>query len=363
MVEHETFMLNALKLAELGKGRVSPNPLVGAVIVKDNKIIGQGYHEIYGGPHAEVNAINNCKESPKGATIYVSLEPCSHFGKTPPCADMIINSGVEKVVIAMEDPNPLVAGNGIKKLQNAGISVNVGICQPQAQKLNRSFIKYITTKMPFVISKYAMSLDGKIATSTYDSKWITQEETRNYSHSLLRSNVDAILVGIGTVLHDNPLLTNRSSGKSPLRVVVDTNGLIPLDSNIIKDTSVKTIIYSKSMDQAKKNMIEKQSHQVVIDNSPDSLISLDFVLSDLGSKKISSLLVEGGSEVNSSFWSNNLVDQFYIFIGNTIIGGKDAPGPIGGAGLIQVSEGQRYKIESVQTFKNNDILIIGCKGR
>lgn len=356
------FMLYALELAKKGEGYVSPNPLVGAVIVKDGEIIGEGYHQKYGEGHAEVNAFLNCKGSAIDSEMYVTLEPCSHYGKTPPCADRIIAEGVKKVYVAMEDPNPLVAGNGIKKLRDAGIEVEVSLCKEEAKKLNESFLKFITTKRPFVISKYAMSLDGKIATNSYDSKWITQEGTRAYSHSLLRSKVDAILVGINTVIHDDPLLTNRSSGKSPVRIILDSSGKISTKSKVIEDTTSKTLVYVKSIAQGKKELIEAKGHEVITDSTDRKHINLDFVLEDLGNRKISSLLVEGGAEMNASFWEQNLVDKFYIFIGNTVIGGKSAPGPIGGLGFSKISETFRFNIESVKVFHNNDILIIGSKG-
>lgn len=355
-------MLHALNLAKKGEGFVSPNPLVGAVIVKAGEIIGEGYHQKYGDAHAEVNAFLSCKETAIGAEMYVTLEPCSHYGKTPPCADRIIDEGVKKVYVAMEDPNPLVAGKGIKKLRNAGIEVEVGLYKEKAKKLNESFLKFITTKKPLVISKYAMSLDGKIATSSYDSKWITQESTRAYSHGLLRSKVDAILVGINTVIHDDPILTNRSGGKSPVRIVLDSNGKINTNFKVIKDTTSKTLVYVKDIAQEKKQLIEAKGHEVITDPTDNKYINLNFVLSDLGKRKISSLLVEGGAEINASFWEQNLVDKFYIFIGNTVIGGKSAPGPIGGLGFLKMSETFRFNIESVKAFDNNDILIVGSKG-
>ena len=235
-------MKEALALAMKAEGLTSPNPVVGAVLVKGNKVVGSGYHKRAGSPHAEIVAIKSAGQKTNGSTLYINLEPCNHYGRTPPCAPEVIKAGIKRVVIAMQDPNPIVNGKGIKKLKSAGIDVEVGILEQDARKINETYIKYITKKMPFVVLKWAMSVDGKIATHTGDSKWISHEASRNFTHRL-RGKFDAILIGINTLLKDNPQLTTHGLGvKEPKRIVVDDRGKIPLDCNLLKTESSQVIL-------------------------------------------------------------------------------------------------------------------------
>ena len=251
-MNEEKFMREALRIAKNAEGRTSPNPMVGAVIVRDEKIIAEGWHRKAGTPHAEIHALNMAGDLAKDSTLYVTLEPCSHFGRTPPCANAIVNAGIKKVVIAMTDPNPKVAGRGIEILKNAGIEVEVGILEDQARRLNEVFIKWITTQKPFVTLKTAMSLDGKIAAATGQSQWITSEESRRKVHQLRDIN-DAIMVGIGTVLADNPSLTTRiDGGKNPIRIIVDSQLRTPINANVIVDGQAKTIIATTKNAPAEK---------------------------------------------------------------------------------------------------------------
>lgn len=332
----EYFMKRALNLAEKGMGFTSPNPLVGAVIVKNGKIIAEGYHESYGENHAEINALNNAIEDVYGTTMYVNLEPCSHFGKTPPCVNRIVKSGIKKVVVAMEDPNPAVSGNGIKILKENGIEVEVGILKKEAEKLNEIFIKYIITKRPFIIMKAGMSLDGKIATHTGDSRWVTGEKSREYGH-ILRQKVSAILVGVNTVITDDPMLNtrlNKIECKDPIRIVVDSYGRTPLTSKILNINPSNTIIAVTNL-AADENIkaFKERGADVIITPAKNHKVDLEFLIEELGNKKIDSLLIEGGGEVNFSFLKENLVDKVIFFIAPKIIGGKDAKTPVEGEGV------------------------------
>ncbi|GAB6100695.1 bifunctional diaminohydroxyphosphoribosylaminopyrimidine deaminase/5-amino-6-(5-phosphoribosylamino)uracil reductase RibD [Halanaerocella petrolearia] len=358
-MNHREYMKQALKLAKRAKGRTSPNPLVGALIVKDGEIIGQGYHHYAGGAHAEINALDNADKDISGATLYVTLEPCSHYGKTPPCSKAIIEAKIERVVIAMKDPNPKVAGAGIKMLREAGIKVEVGVLSDKAKELNERFIKYITTKKPFVILKNAVTLDGRIATKTGDAKWITGSQSRELVHKL-RDQVDAILVGIGTILADNPRLTTRlpNGGEDPVRVILDSRLRIPLDSNVItQESSAKTIVVTTKQASEKKKD-ELKAIGVKIIEAGNNQVDLDLLLDKLGRREIISLLVEGGSQINTSFWEAELVDKLYYFIAPKIIGGEDAVSVVGGQGVDQVKSGVRIKDKEIQEI-GEDILMIG----
>lgn len=332
----EYFMKRALSLAEKGMGFTSSNPLVGAVIVKNGKIIAEGYHESYGGNHAEINALNNAIEDVYGTTMYVNLEPCSHFGKTPPCVNRIVKSGIKKVVVAMKDPNPEVSGNGIKILKENGIEVEVGILKKEAEKLNEIFIKYIITKRPFIIMKAGMSLDGKIATRTGDSRWVTDEKAREYGH-ILRQKVSAILVGVNTVITDDPTLNtrlNKIECKDSIRIVLDSHGRTPITSKVLNINPSNTIIAVTNLaaDENIKAFKEKGA-EVIITPAKNHKVDLEFLIEELGNKKIDSLLIEGGGEVNFSFLKENLVDKVIFFIAPKIIGGKDAKTPVEGEGV------------------------------
>lgn len=355
-------MKKALELAEKGAGYTNPNPLVGAIIVKDNRIIARGYHHYYGGVHAEVDAFNNAKEDVKGATMYVTLEPCSHYGKTPPCANKIVEKGIKTVVVAMKDPNPLVAGKGIDILQQKGIDVIIGVCEAEAKKLNEIFIKFITTKMPFSVIKTAMTLDGKIATFTGDSKWITNADSRQYVHQL-RHRMAAIMVGINTVLSDNPRLTTRleqSEGKDPIRIIVDSKGKIPLDANVFTvDSKGKTIIATTcKANQNKIQAIQAQGAEVIMTPLKNDKVDLLFLMKALGKKGIDSVLIEGGSTLNAGLLDAGVVDKVITFIAPKIIGGSNAKTPIGGEGKQYMKEALTLHHTEVSRF-GEDMMVAG----
>lgn len=354
------YMARALDLAKLGIGYTNLNPLVGAVIVKDGKVISEGYHKKYGDAHAEINAFNNATEDVKGATMYVTLEPCSHFGKTPPCANTIIKKGIKKVVIAMVDPNPLVAGNGIKILRENGIEVVTGILEEEAKKLNEVFIKFITTGLPFCVLKTAMTLDGKIAAYTGDSRWITNEESREYVHKM-RHQYSSIMVGIGTVLADNPLLTTRLKdigAKNPIRVIVDTNGSIPLDAKVLQcDENTKTIIATtEAIDKEKLKYIKATGTEVIITPFKDNKVDLTFLMKSLGEMKIDSILLEGGSTLNYTALKEGIVDKVISFIGPKIIGGSSSKTPVGGEGIPYMKDA--ISLNNIDVCKFGDDIMI-----
>ncbi len=355
-------MKRALELAKLGEGYTSPNPLVGAVIVKKGKIIGEGYHEKHGENHAEVNAFLNAKENVKGADMFVTLEPCSHQGKTPPCADRIVKEGINRVFIGMKDPNPLVAGRGIEILEKNGIEVKSGVLEKEAKELNEIFIKYITKNKPFCILKTAMSLDGKIATSTGDSKWISNEKSRNHVHQL-RHRVSGIMVGIGTVLADDPMLTTRlenKKGKDPHRIIVDTEGKIPLDSKILnlKSDSKTIIATTEKISSEKIRSLEDKDAEVVISPLKNNKVDLNYLFDYLAKMGIDSILVEGGSTLNESLLKENLIDKVITFIAPKIIGGSNAKTPVAGEGFKYVKDA--VNLENIKTkYFDEDIMISG----
>lgn len=351
------YMKLALSLARATIGQTSPNPSVAAVLVKDGQLISTGIHRKAGEPHAEVGAIQAAGTAAKGATLYVTLEPCSHYGKTPPCADLVIESGIKKVFVCCLDPNPLVAGKGIEKLKNAGIEVEVGLCEEEGRQINEMFFHWIQTKTPFVTVKAGITFDGKIATKTGDSKWITSEQSREDVHNL-RHEHDAILVGIGTVLSDNPLLTTRrpQGGRNPIRVILDTHLKIPKSANVIQDESAKTIIFTgNQIDVDKKKEIENLGVEIISLSSPT--ISIQEVLTILGEKKVMSVLVEGGSEVHASFIKEQAFQQMIIYIAPKIIGGKEAISFIGGEGYENMVDATKLQFTNVEKI-GPDIKII-----
>lgn len=338
------YMREALSLAKKGIGWTSPNPVVGAVLVKNGKIVGKGYHKHCGENHAEVNAIISAGDSARGSTLFVNLEPCDHFGRTPPCTDMIIKSGIKDVVIAHKDPNPIINGRGIERLRRAGINVRVGILGEAAKLLNEVYLKFITQKRPFVILKAGMSLDGKIATSRGDSKWITCEKSRDHVYSL-RSRTDAVLVGIKTILLDNPYLTSHGKGvkKNPKKIVLDTRGKIPLSSNVFKNPGDLIVVTTDLVSKHKVRMIEKTGAEVLLVKMAKNGVDLNELLERLGQNNITSLLVEGGSEVNGSFFDSRLVDKVLFFISSMIIGGINAPASVGGNGISALRDAVKLK--------------------
>ncbi len=356
------YMQRALELAIQAQGRTNPNPMVGAVIVKNNQIIGEGYHHQAGTPHAEVHALQAAGDQAAGATLYVTLEPCSHFGKTPPCADAVIKAGIKRVVIATSDPNPQVAGQGIVRLREAGIEVELGVLEEPAIRLNEVFFKYIQTGLPFVALKTAMTLDGKIAAQSGDSRWITGEDARHYVHEL-RNIYDAIMVGIGTVLKDDPLLNtrlDREDTRDPLRVIIDSNLDLPLDSKIATTSQEQcTLIFcSSNVDNQKRQQLEALGAEIISLDIKDEIIPLEQVLVILGQMNICSLLVEGGGEINAYLLQNQLLDKVYWFIAPKIIGGRQAPSPIGGQGVEFMRDARELKSLEIQKFAR-DLLLTG----
>ncbi len=352
------FMKRALFLARKAKGQTSPNPMVGAVIVKNGEIISEGYHKKAGLPHAEAEAINKAKKSLKGSTLYVNLEPCCHRDKkTPPCTDAIINSGISRVVIAMRDPNPKVAGKGIEILKNHGIEVTEGILEKEAQKLNEFYIKYITTKLPFVILKIAMTLDGKIATPEGESKWITSEKSRKLVHSI-RSRVDALLSAYGTVLKDNPSFTARiKGGRNPLRVIIDPYLEIPLEYNVYSEPSRTLIVVNEIQRESKKARLLYEKGVELLFFSTEK-VDLNWLMEELGKRGITSVLIEGGSSLNSyALWSG-VVDKIMIFIAPKIIGGIHSYPAVGGKIFKNINEAFKITPYSVKRI-GEDILIEG----
>lgn len=356
----EYYMDLAIKLAKQGVGKVNPNPMVGAIIVKNNNIIGKGYHKEYGGKHAEINAIESAIESLDGSTMYVNLEPCSHFGKTPPCVEKIIENKISKVVIASVDPNPLVRGNGVKKLLDAGIEVEVGVLDKENKELNEVFMKYIIHKKPFVVMKVAMSLDGKIATTTGESKWISCEESRKCVHKL-RSEVMGILVGINTVIKDDPMLNCRlENGKNPIRIIVDTTLKIPINSKIVSSANlIRTIIVTtKKANINSINLLKENGVEILIVNAKDNLVDLEDMIIKLGELNIDSILIEGGSKLNFAAINENIVDKMQVYIAPILIGGEGSKTPIGGSGIRHLSEAFRLNKMDYKTI-GSDILIEG----
>jgi diaminohydroxyphosphoribosylaminopyrimidine deaminase/5-amino-6-(5-phosphoribosylamino)uracil reductase len=357
------FMERALELAAKARGRTSPNPMVGAVIVKDRRIIGEGYHERAGLPHAEVVALRQAGERAEGATLYVTLEPCSHWGRTPPCSRAIIEAGIDEVIVATLDPNPLVSGKGIAELRRNGVKVRVGLMEEEARRLNEFFLKHITTGLPFVILKLAMTLDGKIATASGESRWITSEKSRLKVHEI-RDQVDAVMVGIGTVLKDDPSLTTRlpgGRGKDPIRVVVDSHARTPPTAKVINPRSIApTIIATTPMapDDRVKRLREAGAEVVVLDRDESGRVNLKSLMEYLGKRPVQSLLVEGGSEIAASLLTEGLADKVMFFIAPKIIGGKEAPTPVGGSGIERLSDA--IKLEKIEVERiGSDILIQG----
>ncbi|QYR22513.1 bifunctional diaminohydroxyphosphoribosylaminopyrimidine deaminase/5-amino-6-(5-phosphoribosylamino)uracil reductase RibD [Paenibacillus sp. sptzw28] len=350
MNSDQHFMKLALDMAATAIGKTNPNPVVGAIIVNDGQIVGLGVHRKAGEPHAEVHAFQMASGHTRGATLYVTLEPCSHFGKTPPCAELIRSSGIARVVVAMQDPNPMVAGRGIQLLREEGIEVEVGVLESEARRLNEQFVHHMTHRRPFFISKAAMTLDGKLAASTGHSKWITGEEAQLEVHQI-RNEVDAILVGINTVLTDNPHLTTRlpEGGKNPIRIILDSQLRLPDDAHVTDCSEVQTWVVTKlDADPEKVYKLEQMGVEVL--SVPETRFGLDLhALSDILHRRgVTSLLVEGGSEVNGSFLRANLIDKWIIYIAPKVLGGRHSITPYGGEDLELMDEAIKVKVHSVR---------------
>jgi diaminohydroxyphosphoribosylaminopyrimidine deaminase/5-amino-6-(5-phosphoribosylamino)uracil reductase len=358
------YMQRAIELATQARGRTSPNPMVGAVIVKDGKIIGEGYHKKAGTPHAEIHALAAAGNEARGATLYVSLEPCCHHGRTPPCTEAIINSGIKRVVIAALDPNPKVAGGGLQRLKEAGIDAEFGLMQEAAMELNAVFFKYIQRALPYVALKTAMTLDGKIAAGSGDSRWITGPEARQHVHQL-RNIYDAIMVGIGTVLADNPRLNTRlqeGQGRDPVRVIIDNQLDLPVNSIIAQSSREQPslVFCGKEIDEHKASELSRLGVEIIKTDLENGLVPLQEVLAILAQREISSILVEGGAELNASLIEQGLVDKFYWFITPKIIGGREAKSPVGGSGYQFMREALELSIRDIKSL-GRDILITAVK--
>lgn len=360
------FMARALALAEAGRGRVSPNPMVGALVVKDSRIVAEGFHARAGAPHAEVVALEAAGEAAQGATLYVTLEPCCHHGRTPPCAPRIVASGIRRVVAATLDPNPRVAGGGLAHLREAGIETVGGVLGPEAARLNEAFFTYMNCSRPFVTLKAAVSLDGKIATVTGESRWITGEAARRRVHEM-RNEVDAVLVGIGTVLRDDPLLTTRlgiPGQRDPVRVIVDNMARLPLRARVINPGSAAPTVVAvgpKAPDDKVERLREAGATVLVLSQSAPR-VSLPSLMEALAAREITSVLIEGGAEIHASALAEEIVDKVAFFVAPILVGGRTAPSAVGGPGIEKLADALRLR-DVRFTPLDQDLLIEGYVGR
>lgn len=354
------YMALALELAEKGRGKVEPNPMVGAVLVKNGEIVGKGYHQVFGGAHAEIYAINEGGTNCRGATLYVSMEPCAHYGKTAPCVDAIIKAGITKVVTAVIDPNPITSGKGIQQLKEAWIEVVVGVMEMQAKRLNVPFFKLMQKELPYITVKWAMSIDGKIATHTGESRWITSDESRKYAHKI-RGQMDGVLVGINTVVRDDPLLTCRiEGGRNPKRIVVDSRALLPVNSRLLSTINEGEIIVAVNKN-AQLSRIEKLVQlgcKIVQTEDINGRVDLHELFRRLGEMELTNILVEGGSRVITSVIEDRLADRVMVFVAPIIIGGEGAKSPVLGTGINKISEAAEIDEIEIKRF-SNDIVIEG----
>lgn len=373
----EDYMRQALDLARQGEGKVSPNPMVGCVVVKEGRLIASGYHEVYGGFHAERNALMHCQEDTEGAELYVTLEPCCHYGKTPPCTEIIIEKKIKKVYIGCLDSNPQVAGNGVRILQEHGILVETGILEQECRKLNEVFFYYMEQKMPFLAMKYAMTLDGKIACETGDSRWVTGEESRVYVQKL-RNRYRGIMAGIGTALADNPLLNCRmEGGRNPVRIICDAKLRIPIDSQIVKTSpQIETIIawnpaaaetwreqnnVRESLEETGKYLKNQNITLLEVpEKEVDGIRQLDLhvLLQKLAERGIDSILLEGGGTLNASALHEHLVQRVYAFIAPKLIAGAAAKSPVEGRGILRMQDAVKLQDVEMSVY-GEDICITG----
>ena len=354
MISHKKYMEIALKLAEKGKGTTSPNPMVGCVVVKRGKIIGKGYHRKSGEDHAEVIALSQAGKKANNSTLYVNLEPCSHWGKTPPCTEKIVESGVREVIIGCNDPNPLV--EGFKELKFRGIKSKIGILEHESKKLNEIYMKFMKKKMPFVTIKVAMSADGRIATSSGDSKYITSTEARKVVHQL-RTEADAVLVGVNTVIRDNPQLTPRLvQGKDPLKIVLDSTLKMPEKCNLMKEPSKLLVATTNKASKSKLDALRQKGVNIITLNQKNGMVDLKQLMEELGKREMTSVMIEGGTEVNSSAIKAGIVDKIVIFAAPKIIG--SGKGAIGNLGITKINKA--INLKNTKTEKvGNDLMIEG----
>lgn len=366
----EKYMRRAIKLAKKGSGHVNPNPLVGAVIVRDGEIIGEGYHECYGQLHAERNAIANAKKrgnSLEGSTIYVTLEPCCHYGKTPPCTEAIIEEKIARVVVGSDDPNLLVSGKGFQMLREKGIEVIPHFLKEECDAMNHVFFHYIRTGTPYVAMKYAMTMDGKIACYTGDSKWVTGEESRAHVQTL-RNHYKGIMAGIGTVLADDPMLNCRiEGGRDPIRIIADSYLRIPMDSQLVRTAGQQPLIVAclPDADEEKAAQLQEKGVEVLripgvttadITEEQKEVISLPVLMKELGARKIDGILLEGGGQLNESALQAGIVDRIYCYIAPKIFGGAQAKTPVEGQGLTRAADAWQFNRIGMQEF-GQDILL------
>ena len=358
----ERYMAEALELARRGAGTASPNPMVGAVVVARGRVVGRGYHVRPGSAHAEVAAIEEAAGAARGATLYVTLEPCAHWGRTPPCTDAIIRAGVSRVVAAMEDPDRQVRGQGVRRLAEAGIETTVGIAEAAARRLNEAYIKHRTTGLPFVTAKWAMSLDGHIATRGGESRWITSAASRALVHEV-RAVSDAVLVGIGTVLRDDPLLTardasDRPAGRQPARIVLDSVLRIPPDARVLNNDGARVLVATTSRAGFDaRRALEARGVEVIVADGPGRRVDIGLLCAELGRRGLMSVLVEGGGTVHGAFVDAQAVDRYLIFIAPIILGGP-APSPVGGQGVERIAEAWRLVDTTVRQL-GGDVLLEG----
>ncbi|OOB79572.1 MAG: riboflavin biosynthesis protein RibD [Epulopiscium sp. Nuni2H_MBin003] len=357
MNNDKKYMRFAIHLAIKGAGKVNPNPLVGAVVVKEDRIIGMGYHEKYGEAHAERNALSNCVQSPEGAVLYVTLEPCCHYGKTPPCTDAIIESGIKKVVIGTLDSNEKVAGKGVETLQKAGIEVVIGLCEKECMHINEIFFHYIKHNTPYVMMKYAMTLDGKISTVANKSKWITSALARENVH-IDRNKYSAIMVGVNTIIVDDSRLDCRiENSRNPIRIICDSNLRTPINSYVVQTADkIQTIIVTTCLDQDLYKPYIENNCEIITTSKKDGRVDLKELMQILGDKGIDSIILEGGATLNFSAIQDQIVHKVQAYIAPKIFGGDTAKTPVGGSGFLEVDNGVKLINSKVSRF-NEDILV------
>jgi diaminohydroxyphosphoribosylaminopyrimidine deaminase / 5-amino-6-(5-phosphoribosylamino)uracil reductase len=354
------WMKRALELAERGRGFVEPNPLVGAVLVGDGQVVGEGWHERYGSAHAEVNALAAAGDAAAGATLYVTLEPCCHYGKTPPCTDAVLRAGIRRVVAAMLDPFPQVAGQGVALLRAGGVAVEVGPGEEGARRLNAPYLKLLATGRPYVHAKWAMTLDGKIATRTGDSRWISNEASRRRVHDL-RGRMDAILVGIGTVRADDPLLTVRPPGpRTPVRVVLDSRGSLPAASQLARTARAVPVLLAAAgaLPEPRQQELRALGCEVLAVLAAAGRPDVTALLGELGRRRMTNVLVEGGSAVLGSFLDAGQIDEVHVFVAPRLAGGAEARTPVGGRGVERIAEALPLADWSVEVV-DGDVLLHG----
>ena len=333
-------MTLAIELAQRGEGAVEPNPMVGCVIVRDGQVVGQGWHQRYGGPHAEIEALKQARDAARGATMFVTLEPCCHVGKTQPCASTVVESGIQRVVIAQQDPFPKVDGGGIRMLQDAGVKVEVGVCESEARALNAPYRKLVETGRPWVIAKWAMSLDGKIATRTGNSQWISNDASRAIVHQI-RGRVDAIVVGSGTAKADDPALTARPPGpRVATRIVLDSKASLSVDSRLVKTIETAPVIVAATSNAPAANVqrLTDLGCEVITCEGDSHTERVWSLLVQLGQRRMTNVLVEGGPKILGAFHDAQAIDEAHVFIAPKVIGGAHAPSPLGGAGFEKIAD-------------------------